>query len=109
VFVCDYERDTFIRKIGAPPCPHVVVHNGLADEEFAPVPLNEDAADFLFIGEMRRLKGGEDEPFDYVPMFLANMYDEGVTILPAHRVIRHEFSLEEFLTVLGTGLLIRFT
>lgn len=47
--------------------------------------------------EMRRLKGGEDEPFDYVPMFLANMYDEGVTILPAHRVIRHEFSLEEFL------------
>jgi uncharacterized protein (DUF1015 family) len=49
--------------------------------------------------EMRRLTGktSGNEPFDYVAMFLANMYDEGVTILPAHRAIKHEFSTEEFL------------
>jgi|Deesub1362A_J573_1020465.scaffolds.fasta_scaffold01000_13 uncharacterized protein (DUF1015 family) len=49
--------------------------------------------------EMRRLTGktSGEEPFDYTMMFLANMYDEGVTILPAHRAIKHEFSMEEFL------------
>ncbi len=57
VFVCAYERDAFSRKIATPPCPHAVVHNGLRAEEFTPVPPREDAADFLFIGEMRMLKG----------------------------------------------------
>ena len=49
--------------------------------------------------EMRQLTGrtSGDEPFDYVPMFLTNMYDKGVTILPAHRAIKYEFSTEEFL------------
>ena len=53
--------------------------------------------------EMRRLTGraSGDEPFDYTPMFLANMYDRGVTILPAHRTIRHEFSTREFLKKAG--------
>ena len=57
VFVCDFEREAFARKIGRPPCPVRVVHNGLTEEEFAPLPPDEDAADVLFIGEMRRLKG----------------------------------------------------
>ncbi|WP_456474486.1 DUF1015 domain-containing protein [Candidatus Pyrohabitans sp.] len=49
--------------------------------------------------EMRRLTGrcSGEEPFDYTMMFLANLYDEGVTILPAHRAIKQEFSKEEFL------------
>ena len=57
VFVCGFERDAFAAKIGRPPCPHAVVHNGLDESEFAPVPLAPDAADVLYIGEMRRLKG----------------------------------------------------
>ncbi len=57
VFVCAFERDAFAAKIGQPPCPHVVVHNGLDESEFGPVPVAPDAADVLYIGEMRTLKG----------------------------------------------------
>ncbi|NOZ59518.1 MAG: DUF1015 domain-containing protein [Euryarchaeota archaeon] len=54
-----------------------------------------------FRDEMRRLGGGGDAPYEYVPMFLANMYDRGVSILPAHRVIRHGFSTAGFLRSAG--------
>ena len=57
VFVCEFEREAFTRKVGCPRCPVRVVHNGLTEAEFAPLPLDDDAADVLFIGEMRRLKG----------------------------------------------------
>lgn len=57
LFVADYERQTWRAKIGEPRCPTRVVHNGLAPCEFEPVPVAPDAADFLFIGEMRMLKG----------------------------------------------------
>ncbi|WP_457556369.1 DUF1015 domain-containing protein [Candidatus Pyrohabitans sp.] len=53
--------------------------------------------------EMRRISGEEhgDSPWEYVSMFLANMYDRGVTILPAHRVVRCEFSVSDFLERAG--------
>lgn len=40
--------------------------------------------------EMRINKGPSDkpEPYDYVLMFLTNMADEGITILPTHRLIK---------------------
>jgi len=57
IFVCEFERDAFRDKIGLGDCPSAVIHNGLAEEEFAPVAVNADAADILFIGELRRLKG----------------------------------------------------
>jgi glycosyltransferase involved in cell wall biosynthesis len=56
-FVCRYERDCFAAKIGLGHRQHIVVHNGLWPEEFASVAANADAADVLFIGDMRRLKG----------------------------------------------------
>jgi glycosyltransferase involved in cell wall biosynthesis len=56
-FVCEYERDTFLRKIGLAGKPHAVIYNGLWPEEFATVTPEAAAADFLFIGEMRLLKG----------------------------------------------------
>ena len=56
-FVCNYERDTFAAKIGLGNRPHAVIHNGLLPEEFAPATPAPDAADFLFIGDMRVLKG----------------------------------------------------
>jgi uncharacterized protein (DUF1015 family) len=40
--------------------------------------------------EMREREGRTDgpKPYDYVMMFLANMRDEGLTILPTHRLIK---------------------
>ncbi|MGE4251608.1 MAG: glycosyltransferase family 4 protein [Parvibaculaceae bacterium] len=60
LFVCDYERSVFVRKIGLGALPYEIVHNGLWPEEFAPVPLAADARDLLFLGEMRELKGVGD-------------------------------------------------
>ena len=57
LFVSDYERQTFERKIGRPPKAFSLVYNGLQPSEFEPVPARESAADFLFIGQMRDLKG----------------------------------------------------
>jgi glycosyltransferase involved in cell wall biosynthesis len=57
LFVSDYEQRTFRRKIGTPRPPHGLVYNGLRAAEFEPVPAAADAADFLYIGMMRDLKG----------------------------------------------------
>jgi glycosyltransferase involved in cell wall biosynthesis len=57
VFVCDYERRTYAEKVGTPRPPARVIYNGIRDREFKPVPLAPDAADFLYIGMMRDLKG----------------------------------------------------
>ena len=57
LFVSDYERRAFRRKVGEPRPPSSLVYNGLRDAEFAPVETAPDAADFLYIGMMRDLKG----------------------------------------------------
>lgn len=57
LFVSDYERRTFIRKVGVPRVPNTLVYNGLRPEEFEPVLPAPDAADFLYVGMMRDLKG----------------------------------------------------
>lgn len=57
LFVCDFEKNAYSDKIGAPKKPWKVVHNGLNESEFSPVRLKKDAADFLYVGAMRDLKG----------------------------------------------------
>ncbi|NTS29916.1 glycosyltransferase family 4 protein [Phyllobacterium sp. BT25] len=57
IFVSAYEQGVYSKKIGVPRCGHALIYNGLKDSEFEPVPLDGDAADFLFIGEIRELKG----------------------------------------------------
>jgi glycosyltransferase involved in cell wall biosynthesis len=57
VFESAYAQRAFHAQIGAPPCREAVIHNGLLPEEFAPVPLDADAKDFVFIGEFRDVKG----------------------------------------------------
>ncbi|HEX2255648.1 MAG TPA: glycosyltransferase family 4 protein [Afifellaceae bacterium] len=57
VHVSQYEAATYCAKVGAPRCPASVVHNGLRPEEFEPVEPLAGAADFLFIGMLRDLKG----------------------------------------------------
>ncbi|RAZ88418.1 glycosyltransferase family 1 protein [Mesorhizobium hawassense] len=57
LFVSDYERKTYRRKVGEPPIPNRLVYNGLRAAEFEPVAAAADAADLLYIGMMRDLKG----------------------------------------------------
>lgn len=57
IFVCAFERDSYDRKIGIGGKPHAVIYNGLLPEEFADAAPRADAADVLFIGDMRVLKG----------------------------------------------------
>lgn len=46
---------------------------------------------FEYRNAMREEEGTSDgpRPYDYVLMFLANMADEGLTILPTHRMVAH--------------------
>ncbi len=57
--ICEsaFSRETFFHKVGKPSCPVRVIYNGLHPQEFQPHAPREDAADFLFIGELRHLKG----------------------------------------------------
>ena len=57
IFESAYTRDIYAAKVAVPTCPARVIHNGLRTEEFQPVAVAEGAADLLFIGEMRGLKG----------------------------------------------------
>lgn len=57
VFESAFARDTYVEQIATPRCPTPVIHNGLAEAEFEPVRPNADAADFVFIGELRPVKG----------------------------------------------------
>lgn len=57
LFVSDYERRAYRTKVGEPPVPNSLVYNGLRDAEFEPVGIEADAADLLYIGMMRDLKG----------------------------------------------------
>ncbi|MBB99422.1 MAG: glycosyl transferase [Rhodobacteraceae bacterium] len=57
VFVSDYEYAAYESKVAHPTIPARVVYNGLSPEEFSAVPTDADAADFLFIGMLRDLKG----------------------------------------------------
>jgi glycosyltransferase involved in cell wall biosynthesis len=57
LFESAYSRDIFRTKIGDPGGRARVVHNGVAEAEFAPVTADAAACDLLFIGEQRLLKG----------------------------------------------------
>ncbi|HRD76638.1 MAG TPA: glycosyltransferase family 4 protein, partial [Hyphomicrobiaceae bacterium] len=57
VFESAYSAETFASHVGTPHCPARVIPNGLADTDFEPVPHDSDAADVLFVGELRHLKG----------------------------------------------------
>ncbi|MHB1101220.1 MAG: glycosyltransferase [Devosia sp.] len=57
IFESAFARRRFHQLIGAPRCPDPIIHNGLKPEEFEPVTPAPEAADFVFIGEFRALKG----------------------------------------------------
>lgn len=57
VFVSQYEADQFAAKIGAEATPRSLVYNGLRESEFDLVKERPDAADLIYVGMMRDLKG----------------------------------------------------
>lgn len=57
IFESAYAQATYSALIGQPSCPAQVIHNGLTPDEFVPVAPLPDAADFVFVGELRDLKG----------------------------------------------------
>lgn len=57
LFESGYAADRFRAAIGTPPCPVRIVHNGLRPAEFTPVMPRQDAADVVYVGELRMLKG----------------------------------------------------
>jgi glycosyltransferase involved in cell wall biosynthesis len=57
IFESAFAQRAFHAQIGKPSGREAVIHNGLAEAEFEPVPLLPEARDFLFIGEFRAIKG----------------------------------------------------
>ncbi len=57
IFESAYGQNVYDQKVGRPSCPSRIIHNGVTQSEFVPVTLSEGAAEFLFIGELRMLKG----------------------------------------------------
>lgn len=57
IFESRYAQEAYHARVAAPGCTGAVIHNGLKESEFAPVRPGADAADFVFIGELRLLKG----------------------------------------------------
>lgn len=57
LFESEYARRTFTAQIATPKCLTPIIHNGLKPSEFTSLPANIDAFDFLFVGELRDLKG----------------------------------------------------
>jgi glycosyltransferase involved in cell wall biosynthesis len=57
IHVSQFEADMFRAKVMAPRCIVAIVPNGLEAAEFVPVAADPEAADLLFLGEYRDLKG----------------------------------------------------
>lgn len=57
IFESRYAARVYGARICAPACPLRVIPNGVSAADFSSHEAREDAADFLFVGELRRLKG----------------------------------------------------
>ncbi len=57
VFESAFAASRYRAQVGEPPCAVEVVPNGLGEPDFALAQTEADAADFLFIGELRPVKG----------------------------------------------------
>ena len=59
IFVCEYEAARFEQLVGSAGLPTTVVHNGLFAHEwsFPEGPTPSEPFDFVFVGELRQLKG----------------------------------------------------
>jgi glycosyltransferase involved in cell wall biosynthesis len=112
IFESNYIAKEFYQKIGDMNKPYRIIYNGLHDYEFTPITSNKRSIQFLFIGELRKLKGieiflnavnrlnkihnikvmiiGEGQDADFVDTFIRNAGLEAIvsvspSIYPARR------------------------
>lgn len=57
VFVCEFERNTYIKKVGRIRVRNELCYNGVGEEDFVVVPERPNAVNFLYVGMLRDLKG----------------------------------------------------
>jgi glycosyltransferase involved in cell wall biosynthesis len=57
IFESAYSANVYANRAGRLACPQAVIHNGLAEVEYAPLTATAPRYDFAFVGELRRLKG----------------------------------------------------
>lgn len=57
IFESAYSSELYHANVGPFPCEMRIIHNGLRPEEFYSAVIDVDAFDFVFVGELRRLKG----------------------------------------------------
>jgi glycosyltransferase involved in cell wall biosynthesis len=75
LFESAYGRDVFQARVGKPTGMVQVVHNGVSESEFEPVPPGPEATDIVFVGELRLLKG-----VDVLIAALAQLAHEGTRL-----------------------------
>jgi glycosyltransferase involved in cell wall biosynthesis len=100
-FVCNYEKRAFDRKIGISGTPNVTVYNGLWPEDFKKAVPRSDASDFMFLGEIRPIKG-----IDILLRALARIDGASLTIVGDGPSMADYQKLAE---ELGIGGRVRFT
>jgi glycosyltransferase involved in cell wall biosynthesis len=104
LFESVYVAGLFRTAIGRPPAMVRVVHNGVSDEEFAPIVPALDATDLVCLGELRPVKA-----FDVLIAALARLKESG---RPVSATIAGEGPLEgelkSFAEWLGVAELVRF-
>ena len=57
IFESGFSQRAYEEKVGHPSSEAVVIPNGVRPDEFTPVATDDGAADFVFVGELRKLKG----------------------------------------------------
>lgn len=72
LFESAYSRDIYRRKVGEPSGGVSVVHNGVREDELAPIADANNAADIVYLGELRSLKG-----IDVLIDAMASLRDSG--------------------------------
>jgi glycosyltransferase involved in cell wall biosynthesis len=59
IFDSAFARDRYAGSVNLEAVPNRVIFNGLSEADFAPRELGDGAAEFLFVGELLRSKGGD--------------------------------------------------
>ncbi|MBB3609039.1 glycosyltransferase [Rhizobium sp. BK602] len=57
IFICDFERQAYERKIGKPRTRAALIYNGISERDFGVIPARSDSVHFVYIGMLRDLKG----------------------------------------------------
>jgi glycosyltransferase involved in cell wall biosynthesis len=104
LFVSRYEADAYRTKIGEPGVPSRIVHNGLRPAEFEPIVPDVDAADFVYLGMLREMKG-PDLLIEAIGRMANSGGSVGTAVIVGAGPQKHE--LERMASALAPGL-VRF-